>query len=222
MQKWGEIKNLLTSIAPSSVGEIATPGDLINFAHLANMAIASCPHKFRSLIRNGELTLTTATEYNLAVTFPDISVPFQFHGDEVSGRELGYRGLAQFNISTGGVSMTIRGKTLLIKNPPVAGSVLQVPYFSNHLVLDEDTTTRKLKFVGDDDTTILYDNEINMLIEGVMDYIQRREDSNNNAIAQVHDGRIASISRFDKAKQEAILNDTPIDRSIFDFRFLTP
>jgi len=211
MTTWSEIKQIVTAQAPDAIGSLigtdGNPSQLAILAYLVCMKIAGQPHKFRSMVRLGSIAMNGSGSYDLAALFPDMQVPIQFY--DSSKAEIGYRSLPEFNVTVGGYILTVRGKTLLISGEP-SGSTLSVPYFSNYMVLDEDLATRKRMFENDGDNCTLYDDQIPMLIAGIMEHVNRRE----------KELRPGQLSDFQQEIQNAILNDRPIERTMFDWRFL--
>lgn len=208
---WGEIKSVVSAIAPDAVGSLVgtsgSPSQVASFAFLVGMRVASYPHKFKCMLRNGSVTLDGSGEYDLGALLPDLQVPMQVWGQQVGGREIGYRSLPQFNVTVGGTLMTIMGKTLKVAENGVTGT-LNVPYYSNYLVLDEDGATRKRFFENDNDQSVLYDDMMPLFTEGIMAYIERREKEKD-------------WSKFLESElARASLNDRPITRAMFDWRFL--
>lgn len=219
---WEEIQTIVTGMKPDAVGSVvlsdnASVSELAWYAWLVNMKIARSAHKFRALKREYSLSLTGATEYNLGSLVPDLQQVIQVLDGQV---EIGYRQYTEFNINSGGIIQTIIGKTLRLKE--ARSGTLVIPYVSNYLVLDDDLSTRKRHFIDAGDQTVLYDDMIPAFIEGLMDFIYRKANGGKEYLktVQMPDGSITQMNAFEYELQQIILNDAPMERVFFDFRYL--
>lgn len=227
---WGQIKSTLTGITPQAMsGKIVekdsgTPTELELYARITMNEIAGNSHKFSWVLREHTLTLTSATSYDLLNEIADFTQIYQIHGDSLPNNESPYQPLKEFNVDSGGVKFTIQGRNLLFANPPTAGSTVKIPYYSNFLVIDKDDSSRKMDFEDDDDRTIIPDEHIPMLTEGIMRFIQRKMNAGKKDAREytrrvmTWDGRVVDIDPGYYHMQEAIRADTPVDMPVRDLR----
>lgn len=195
--------------------------ELKMYLRLAHMQIAGYYHKFSWTMREYNLTLTDATEYNLATLIPDLVRVYKPHGSGFPNESPSYRRQSDFDIDVGGNIISITGKILKIKNGPVSGT-LTIPYYSNYLVLDNDGITRKRDFESDDDTTIVSDENITALLELASEYLYRKEQKGQYTRAyQMPSGQMANITPGLYALQQASLTDVPMHVIVSDWRFET-
>lgn len=220
-----EIKTFLSNQRPSVFNSKFVNQDdgavteLALYCRAVNMDIAGNPHKFSWRLREYALTLTGATEYNLATLVPDLEMIYQVPGDEFSNKEANYQSLRDFNIQTGGQIFTVvGGTTLRFKTPPTSGT-LTIPYYSNYLVVTSGGT-RQLDFTADTDKTVIPFQHAQMLIDGVINFVRPKEDEESpKTDFRDWDGTVLSLDTFQYRLRIAAQNDRPVARSVFDFRF---
>lgn len=219
------IKSYLTNVRPSVFNakfvnqNSGSPTELALYCRAVNMDIAGNPHKFSWTLREYSLALTGATDYDLSTLIPDLVMIYQVPGDDFATKEARFLSLRDFNIETGGQSFTIvGGTTLRFKNPPTSGT-LTIPYYSNYLVVTSGGT-RQLDFSADTDKTIIPFQHATMLIDGVINQVRPKEDE---PIPQMSfrdwDGTVISLDPFQYRLHQAIQDDRPISRSVYDFRY---
>lgn len=223
MATWNELKTIATYMAPSAFGGLVnsssgTITELAYYARMTNMKIAMKAHKFRWAARTYTLTLTGASEYDLATLIPDLDKIMQVTGENAPNGEIPYRSNTQFNIERSGISFTIVGNTLKFHNPPTSGT-LEIPYFTKYYVTTA-AGVYKLDFTLDTDISLVPDSLTPMWLEGLNEYIDRKaSDKQFTKPVILWDGRVVSMPPFDAMIQDAILGDSPVSRAVYDFRF---
>jgi len=223
MATWAEIKTIATYMAPSAFGGLvnSTTGavtELAYYARMANAKIAMVPHKFSWAIRTYTLTLTGATDYDLATLIPGLQRIYQITGENAPNGEIPYRNQAQFNIERSGINMTIVGNTLKFHNPPSSGT-LEIPYYTKYFVKTAAGVYQQ-DFTLDTDVSLVPDDLIPMLIEGMNEYIDRKaRDKQFLQPVIMWDGRIVTMPPFQAMLHNAVLGDANVARAIYDFRF---
>jgi hypothetical protein len=155
--------------------------------------------------------------YNLSTLIPDLSTIYRPYGTDFGGNEPSYRAPAEFNIETGGQIITVVGKTLKIKNAPASGT-LTIPYYSNFLVATS-AGVRQKDFLAEDDVSIIAESHIPMLVEGMQEYIDRREHrpSYTRQYA-LFNGRIVTVTPFFYLLQQAAIDDNAMSVILRDWR----
>lgn len=218
---WAEIQTVATGLKPDAVGSViqtdnAAISELAWYAWLVNMKMNGRAHKFRACMREYTLTLTSATEYNLATLIPDLQKVYQVLDGNV---EIGHRQFAEFNTTTGGMIQTLLGKTLRLKE--ARSGTLVIPYISNYLVVSSSGTRQK-HFLEETDESILYDDMIPCFLEGLMDFVYRKANGGKEykKTVQLIDGRVTEMNAFEFEIQNLILNDSSMERAFQDFRYL--
>lgn len=222
---WSEIKSYLSNMNPESFDKYvnnndtgtATPSELARYARMVNYLISGYSHKFSWAIREYSLTLTGATSYNLGTLIPDLSMVYRPYGTAFGGNEPSYSKPSEFNIESGGQIFTIVGKTLKMKNSPSSGT-LTIPYYSNYLV-ETSGGTRQKDFLAENDVSVIPDTHTPMLLEGIQEYIDRREHrpSYTRQYA-LFDGRIVNVTPFFYLIQQAAIDDNPQQIVLTDWR----
>jgi len=195
-----------------------SPSEFAFYARLIHNRISGFPHKMSWLIREGTLTLTGAETYNLKTTFPDLVRVYHIPTSQVGGREVPYQSLRDYNLTpSGGARMTIIGHTLKLSG--TLTGTLTIPYYSNYLVLDNDGTTRKLDFESDDDESIVPEEHTSILVEGILDYVRRKENKRFKQNFLLPDGRLVEMEPCAYHLQQAALADRPIQQGIYSLRY---
>lgn len=229
---YAQIKSILTGMSPQTFSgsfinqNSGSPTELALYARFTNMEIAANPHKFKWALRSYTLTFTGATSYDLGTLIPDLVQVYQVVGESLPSRQATVLPLNEFNIITGGTVLTFQGKTLKVKNPPTAGSTVEIPYFSNYLVATSGGT-RQMDFTADTDVSIIPDEHAPMLIEGIMRFVYRKENTGKGKSNQyvrtvmTWDGRLADLDPFMHLMTQAVLSDNDLAKDVYDFRIQT-
>ena len=219
---FAEIQAYFLSFHPQAFPDfIDETSELPLYLRMVNNQIAAYPHKFSWLLREYSLTLTGASSYNLGTLIPDLAQVYKPYGTGFAGNEPRYQSLADFNINVGGNTITMQGKTLKIQGS-ISSGTLVIPYYSNYLVVDTLGVTRKMNFTATTDISLVPDEHIPMLIEGVEEYIARKDKQSSYTRAyQLADGRIANVTPFLFLIQQAALTDIPMSVIVRDWRFGT-
>lgn len=214
---WAEIKKLINSMAPQAMSGVVSDTELAQYARMTHNSIASHPHKFSFLFKEGSITLDGSVSYNLKTLIPDLSLVYLVKGDS----RIPYQSPSGwYSKDFGTNTMTIMNNVVKFSYPGSSGE-LTVPYFTKYLVVDGTTGNAKLDFENDDDYTIIPDHSSNLLIEGIMRFVWRRENKKAYTTPMVlPDGRITELDPFSFELQNAVLADTPIAIGFTDFRFL--
>jgi len=195
----------------------STPSELAMYARMTNYQIAGYAHKFAWSVREYSLTLTGASSYDLLTLIPDLSTIYRPYGTAFGGNEPAYRQPYEFNVESGGQIITIVGKTLKIKNAPGTGT-LTIPYYSNYLVANSSGTRQK-DFLAETDVSVIPDTHIPMLVEGIQEYIDRREHRPSfQRQYALYDGRIVNVTPFFYLLQQAAIDDNPMQIVLTDWR----
>lgn len=220
---YGNIKSLLSAMAPDAFKGLVnvdsgSPTELALYARVTNSEIAANPHKFSWALREYTLTLTGATEYNLKTLIPDLVAIYQIYGDSAPGREAPAQSLREYNRTLGGnIRFSVIGNTLKLTG--ATSGTLKIPYYSNYLVLDNDGSTRKLNFVDDDDTSVIPEQHVMTLVEGIMRFVDRKKKSGTYTKPFLINGRVVNIDPFQYALRQMVQDDNPIQNVVHDFRF---
>lgn len=206
-------------MAPQALsGMVDTSTELVQYARMTNNNVAGHPYKFSFLLKEGSISLTGATTYDLKTLIPDLSQVYLVKTTE--GRTPYQRPSEYYSKDLGQTSMTVINNVIHFNNPPASGT-LTIPYFTKYLVKDGTTHAAKLDFVEDDDYSIIPDQFSNVLVEGMMRFIWRREHKKAYTIPMVlPDGRITELDPFTYELQNAATSDTPIAIGFTDFRFI--
>lgn len=195
----------------------STPSQLAMFARMVNYRFSGYAHKFSWAVREYSLTLTGATSYNLLTLIPDISTVYRPYGTDFGGNQPSYRPADEYNIESGGQILTIVGTTLKLKNPPSSGT-LYIPYYSNYLVASSGGTRQK-DFLAETDVSVIPDSHMPCFLEGLQQYIDRREHRPINSETTVlFNGRIASVPLFTSMMQQAAIDDNAMSVTVRDWR----
>lgn len=222
---WSDIKSYLSTMNPESFSKFidnndtgtTTPSSLAMFARMTNYKIAGYAHKFSWAVREYTLTLTGASSYDLSSLIPDLSTVYRPYGTNFGGNEPSYRVAHEYNIEQGGQIFTVVGKTIKLKNPPTSGT-LTIPYFSNYLVATSGGTRQK-DFLAESDVSIIPDSQINLLLEGIQQYIDRRERRSINSEQTIlFNGRVVSVPVFTAMMQQAAIDDNALAINVRDYR----
>lgn len=221
---WSEIKLLFGFMSPEAMAGVVdsstgTLPELALYARMIHSRIAGMPHKFSWLIREYTLTLTGATEYDLKTLIPDLSMVFFVRGDSTPAGVGTY--VSNPNIyrrQFGSGIFTIQNGILRFDTPTTSGT-LTIPYYSKYLV-EASNGTRKLDFTADTDVTVVPYEAIDLLIEGMQEYVYRKEKKAQYVKTfRMFDGRVANIDPFSYHLERAIMNDRNIAKAVYDFRF---
>lgn len=223
---YAEIKTLFSSMAPQAIKGIVNSSsgsptsELGLYARLVHNKIAAQAHKFSWTIRSYNLTLTGADSYDLATLIPGLQMVRLVTGSDVPNGVATYaKDVDFYRRILGSYEFTIQNKVLKFNVPPSSGTLV-IPYHTYYLVKDNGGTY-KLDFTADTDVSLVPEEQINMLIEGMMEYVYRKEHKNQYTNTfQLYDGRIANLNPFSYYLQLAIQGDRNIDSSVYDFRFL--
>jgi len=220
---WLEIKTLLGAMKPYALKGLvgttagATP-EIALYARATNMEIAGNPYKFWWLTREYTLTLTGATTYNLRTLIPDLGRIYQVTGSAAPNREAPYQSLRDYNIDlSGGVRISVLGDATLKVTGATSGT-LTIPYFSRYLV-ESSGGTRKMDFTDDTDVSVIPEQHIMALVEGIKRFINDKTDEATKLDARLVDGKPMQIDRFSYLVRNMILDDRPIHEVVYDFRF---
>jgi hypothetical protein len=196
------------------------------YAHMTNMEIAGNSHKFSWALREATITLTGATDYNLATLIPDLAMVYQIPPRSNDRSPVAYQPLQEFNILfPGGGSATIINKTLRLSSDLTSGSMV-IPYYSNYFVATSGGT-RQQYFTDDTDVSILPEEQTPLLVEGIMRFIYAKQNVNKGNANQytrstiLWDGRVVNIDPFPTLLSQAILADSAVARQVYDYRIIT-
>jgi hypothetical protein len=214
---WAEIKSLIGGMAPQAMSGVVSSAELAQYARMTHNSIAGHPYKFSFLFKEGSITMDGSASYNLKILLPDLSLLYLAKGDD---RVPYQRPSDWYSKDIGSNTMTVMNNVIKFSYPPTSGT-LTVPYYTKYLVIDGTTSAAKLDFENDDDYSIVPDTFSNLLIEGIMRFVWRRENKKAYTMPMVlPDGRITELDPFSFELQNAVLADTPISVGFTDFRFL--
>lgn len=219
---WSEIKNLLGALKPYAFKGLVnttdgTTPELALYARVTNMEIAGNPYKFSWLLREYTLTLTGASSYNLRTLIPDLGRVYQVVGDSFPGREAPVQSPREYNVDvSGSVRISIMGDTLKVTG--ATSGTLTIPYYSRYLV-ESSGGTRKLDFTADTDVSVIPDQHVMILVEGIKRFVSDKTDEKQSMRTYLLNGRPTQIDPFSFLLHQAIVDDRPIHASITDFRF---
>lgn len=209
---------MMPSAADGFISTAGSPSELAYYLRMTNMELAGGSHKFSWAIREYSLTLTGASEYNLASLIPDLVEIYQIEGDNVGGYEVPYVSLRTQNLTRSDINFTIVGSLLRFQNPPTSGTLV-IPYYSNYLVKTSGGT-RQLDFSDASDIAICPDHQLQLLVEGVLRFYQRKE---KEPIllepTTMWDGKVVNLPPFQKFYWMAVQADQVIKDPVYDFRF---
>lgn len=180
---WEEIKSVVQVLYPQYVGSGkliddtdsgVTPSSLAILFGLVHNRISGYPYDFNCLKETGTLTLTGASSYNLRTLFPGLKSVYQIYGiDENQDQE--YFGNRDGNITSAN-GYTVRGDTLIFTGyAPTSGSAT-LQYKSKYLVKNS-SGTRQQYFLADSDYSVLDDDDVNVLLFGLGQFINWNSDS---------------------------------------------
>jgi hypothetical protein len=223
---YAAIKAILSNMAPQAVrGIVSTTGgspasELALYLRMINNRIAAQTHKFSWTIRTYTLTLTGATEYDLATLIPDLQLVRLVTGTQVPNGVATYVPDSDLYRRTWGpYAFTIQNKVLKFDTPPLSGTLI-IPYHTFYLVKTSGGTYQ-LDFSADTDVSVVPEEHTNMLIEGAMEFFYRKEKkSQYTNTFMLWDGRIANVNPFTHWLTQAIASDRNINSSLYDFRFI--
>lgn len=204
--KYGDHLNLITELNTGA----STPDKIALLTKLVLGKIAR--HKLNNRIKIASLATGGLTSFRLgsASYIPDFMQPKLNAGDNnkwayyypTAGNAFYFKVVpySVFARSTEGGVCCIEGNTLRISVPhgEVAPSTIYFPYYSKYLVLDEDGTTEKEMPENNDDEFLFGSEYDDVLVEGVMLYISRREKSDAEYAKAVKEWekRLAEITFF--------------------------
>ncbi len=215
---FADLQTLITEMQPGSSGFISSTG-LKYFLRMTLMDLAGGDYRFSWALREYTLTLTGASEYNLATLIPDLVSIYQIHGDSVGGYGVPFQNLHDYNLTRSGQSFTVAGTKLRFQNPPTSGT-LTIPYYSKYLVIDGTTSARKLDAEAGADILVVPDELVEVIFEGILRYYHRKEKEPQLLVpTPFWDGKIVNLPPYKAALLRAQQNDTPVLNQIFDFRF---
>ncbi len=195
-----------------------SPTELAYYARMVNSEICANAFKHSWRLREYTLTLTGASTYDLGTLIPDLDQVLQIVGDGLSNKEAQYLSPADFNFEIGGTWATIKGNTLEFKNPPSSGT-LTIPYYTKWLVKTAAGAFQQ-DFTAGTDISIIPDSHQQVLIEGIMEYVNRKAKSKEYTRSfQLFDGRVVNLTPMVYHVQQLILADKDIKSTVRDFRF---
>lgn len=223
---YAALKAIFSNMSPQATSGIietsagSPASELALYCRLVNNRIAAQPHKFSWTIREYTLTLTGASSYNLASLITDLQMVRLVTGASVPDGVATYvKDYDLYSRTLGPYVFTIQNKVLKFDTPPTSGTLI-IPYHTFHLVQTAGGTYQ-IDFSADTNVSIIPEEHINMLIEGVDEYFKRKEKKPNyTQTFMLYDGRIANINPFTYYLNLAIQGDRPIDSSVHDFRFV--
>lgn len=180
---WESIKLALSTIYSAYIGSGkliddtdngSTPSALAILVNLVNNRISSYPAELNCLKEVGTLTLTGATSYNLKTLLPDLKTVYQLYGIN-ENQDQDFYGNLEGNI-TASDGYTVRGDSLIITGTAPTSGTASIQYKSKYLVKNA-SGTRQQYFLADDDYSCLDDDDINVLVFGVGQFINWNSDS---------------------------------------------
>lgn len=180
---YGDLQNMVQTINTGS----SNPSYLANFTKLILGKIA------RRKVRQSFATITTSgsTEINLKTALPDF-ISFKTDPENNDRCIYYFEGSNEYPIffrlsnnsryaqNVGGGRATIIGNTLKLSIPTgdTIPATIYFPYFSKYLVLDDDGSTEKEQPADSGDTFLIDSVFDDLLVDGLMMYISRREKDN--------------------------------------------
>lgn len=176
---FADIKTLLSYLYGPYVGKgfiNTTSGSVTEVAYLLQLVhdrIASYPNEWEFLKETGSITLTGASTYNLRSSFADLRSVYQIYGIN-SNQDHPFLPNFEANI-TPATGYSLRDATLIFTGNIPGSGTMTIQYKSAYMVKSAGGT-RKLNFTADDDYSVLLDNDINVLIFGVGEYINWKSD----------------------------------------------
>ena len=180
---WSEIKIAITTIYGQYVGSGkiiddtdngSTPSPLAILVGLVHNRISGVPIELNCLKETGTITLTGATTYNLRTLLPGLKTVFQIYGINQNQEHPNY-GNAEANI-TPLDGWTVRGDSLVFTGVAPTSGTVTIQYKSKYMVKNS-AGTRQLYFLAEDDYSVLDDDDSNVLIFGVGEFLNWYSDS---------------------------------------------
>lgn len=221
---WSDIKQFFSKFTPAQTSGIiettsGTPTELALYARLTNNKIAGQPHKFSWMLREYTLTLTGASSYDLKTLIPGFVRARVVTGSGLPNGIASYvSDVDLYRRTYGQHTFTIQNGVLKFDTPPTSGTLV-IPYYTSYLVKASDGTYKQ-DFSTDTDVSVIPDQHIDLLLEGIETYFRRKESKSNYTKTYVlYDGRVVNIDPFSYLIMNAIQEDKPIDVALFDFRF---
>ncbi len=177
---YADIKNQISALYDpyvsagfvSAVG--GSPAQIGYFLRFINNRISAKPIEFEFLKQTSPITLTGASTYDLGTLFPDLYSVYQLFGTSPQ-QEAPYYPNYDGNV-TPITGYTLKGKTLIFTGNQLFNGSVNLQYKSKWLVKDADGN-RKLDFTNDTDITVLDDNQVNVLIFGVGQFVNWKTDT---------------------------------------------
>lgn len=181
---WEELKLALSTLYPQYIGSGklidntdngVTPSALAILVNLVNNRISGYPLDFNCLREVYTLTLTASSTYNLRTLVPGLKTVYQLYGID-SNQQHSFYGNAEANL-TPVDGWSVRGNSLYFTGTTPTGTAL-LQYKSKYLVKTV-ADVRQQYFLADTDYSALDDDDINVLVFGVGQYITWNSDSEN-------------------------------------------
>ena len=181
---WADLKTLCQTIygqyvgsgklIDDSNGDDTTPSSLAILMNLVHNRIIAYPKEFEFLKETSTITLDGSTSYNLKTLLPSLRSVYQIYGiDQYKEHQL-------FGNWEGNITpidgYLIRGDSLVFTGTAPISGTASIQYKSRYMVKSA-AGTRKQYFLKDDDYSVLDDGDINVLIFGLVDFINWKSDT---------------------------------------------
>lgn len=211
---WEQIKLTILGLFPAYVGsgkliddqeDGNTPSALSLLVNLVHNQISGYPVNFNCLMEKGTINLDGSLTYNLKTLFPDLKTVKQLYGLNQNQSQT-FFGNKEANI-TPVDGWTVIGNNLVFTGYDTNGptGTAKLLYKSNYLVKDENGNRQRF-FLTDSDYSVLDEDDINVIIFGIGQFINWNSDSESQ------DRKKEVNSWYIDARNNMVLNNKNSDQ----------